>query len=254
MNDDFQHIGEIIRFYPILSQHIGFFNPGYTPIKPEVQDAHTYLKSCASLYLHLLEGEISEASENEILLDVSCGRGGGADIINQHFKFKQVHACDVNLEHIRFGQDNYKQIKFKQCNAEDLRYKSSRFNYLINVSSLHCYYNKDKFFKEVKRVLKPGGKFLFADKFVNEQQVYDVKYKLNQYGFELTDIQDITTKVQRSCHYLNTFFSLFRVRRYKDTYLMEPEPYELFEKLYFKQLQEYEKRLKLYYVFKCISK
>ena len=42
-------------------------------------------------------------------------------------------------------------------------FKDESFDIVLNVESSHCYPNVEKFLSEVKRVLRPGGRFLYCD-------------------------------------------------------------------------------------------
>ena len=50
-----------------------------------------------------------------------------------------------------------------QGNAQKLSLKSSSCDVVINIESSHRYQNMVAFLKEVSRILRPGGYFLFAD-------------------------------------------------------------------------------------------
>ena len=47
--------------------------------------------------------------------------------------------------------------------AENLPFEDNSFDAIINVESSHCYGNVEQFLREVHRVLRPGGDFLFVD-------------------------------------------------------------------------------------------
>ena len=53
------------------------------------------------------------------------------------------------------------------------------------------------FFKEVKRVLRPGGQFRFAD-MVENHEVDEIKEKLMQAGFKIEKETDITDNVVKA--------------------------------------------------------
>jgi SAM-dependent methyltransferase len=50
-----------------------------------------------------------------------------------------------------------------QGDAENLPFEPNNFDAVINVEASHCYLNFPRFLKEVARVLRPGGHFLYAD-------------------------------------------------------------------------------------------
>ena len=54
-------------------------------------------------------------------------------------------------------------LNFQQGDAESLPFADSSFDVVVNVESSHCYGSMEAFLREVRRVLKPGGHFLYAD-------------------------------------------------------------------------------------------
>jgi ubiquinone/menaquinone biosynthesis C-methylase UbiE len=47
--------------------------------------------------------------------------------------------------------------------AQAMPFHASSFDAVVNIESSHCYESMDTFLAEVCRVLRPGGRFLFAD-------------------------------------------------------------------------------------------
>ena len=56
-----------------------------------------------------------------------------------------------------------KNLSFKNGDAEKIPFQDNSFDVILNVESSHCYGNMTKFIAEVYRVLKPNGKFSWAD-------------------------------------------------------------------------------------------
>jgi SAM-dependent methyltransferase len=65
---------------------------------------------------------------------------------------------------------------------------------LFNVESSHCYPSFDRFLAEVRRVLQPGGHFLYAD-FRDRENVEAWRKSLEDSGLSLVREADITTNV-----------------------------------------------------------
>ena len=57
----------------------------------------------------------------------------------------------------------YPNLSFCVGDSEKIPFESESFDVVLNVESSHCYGNIPLFLTEVKRVLKPGGFFLWAD-------------------------------------------------------------------------------------------
>jgi ubiquinone/menaquinone biosynthesis C-methylase UbiE len=85
-------------------------------------------------------------------------------------------------------------LKFTMGAAEDQPFGDEAFDIVINVESARCYGNLNAFFREVSRVLKPGGQFLLAD-MVKKEEVSDLKDRLQQEGFSIETKANITGNV-----------------------------------------------------------
>ena len=154
------------KFYTYLnkffeSTNVDFMNHGYYPSHVFIKKEDNDFKNQLSLYLSLFD---NLKIKNKNILEVGCGRGGGIKKISKYFNFKEIHACDLNQENIKYCKSNNKtNINFKVSNAESLNYEDNYFDIVINVESSHNYENYPLFFNEVKRVLKSDGIFLYTD-------------------------------------------------------------------------------------------
>ena len=54
-------------------------------------------------------------------------------------------------------------MSFEVGDSESIPFEKYSVDIVINVESSHCYGSFSGFLKEVSRVLRPGGKFLFCD-------------------------------------------------------------------------------------------
>ena len=138
--------------------YVKFMNHGYYPPFELVKDEQQVNQ--ASLYACLLN-EIN--TDNLKILDVGCGRGGGVNIYSKYYQFSEVHGCDINQIGINHCKATIENVQFKVSDAENLEYEDEYFDIVTNVESSHCYKDIDKFHREVFRVLKPNGYFLYTD-------------------------------------------------------------------------------------------
>ena len=105
------------------------------------------------------------------VLEIGSGRGGGAAHVARRFRPQRVVALDVSaaataLAHeLHGGGDRATKgvVEFRQGDAENLPFAEASFDFVLNVESAHCYGSVPQFLGEVHRVLRPGGKFSFAD-------------------------------------------------------------------------------------------
>lgn len=99
------------------------------------------------------------------VLEVGCGRGGGASFLTRYFHPAAYTGIDLSgraVEHCRRAH-RIDRLDFRQGDASNLPLANQSVDVVVNVESAHCYPSLEAFFDEVKRVLRPGGRFLFAD-------------------------------------------------------------------------------------------
>ena len=176
--------------------YYNYMNHGYYPPYKNLFDYHKIFKHQASLYLHLFD---NIDTKNKSLLEIGCGRGGGINLFNRIFDFKNIEACDLNESNINHCQKYANGIKFKVADAENLDYEHNQFDIIINVESSHCYRNIDSFFSKVQKILKSGGVFLYTDIFEPQNIIY-VEQRLSLY-FKNVKKEDITNNVMQSCEH-----------------------------------------------------
>ena len=78
---------------------------------------------------------------------------------------KSYLGVDRNRKAIEFCRKSYsiEELSFDQGDAEALQFDDQSFDVIINVEASHCYGDMAQFVREVARLLRPGGYFLYAD-------------------------------------------------------------------------------------------
>src|SRR6516162_10139022 len=99
------------------------------------------------------------------VLEVSCGRGGGASYLMRTLHPASYTGLDLNPNGIAFCQKthNLPGLSFLEGNAEELPFDDQSFDAVLNVEASHLYLQFPRFLTEVARVLRPGGDFLYTD-------------------------------------------------------------------------------------------
>lgn len=177
-----------------------FMNYGYTP-----DDATTSLilqaedeinRTCIQLYHHVA-GAVELRGLK--LLEVGSGRGGGADYIKRYLNPASVVGVDYSDNAVNLCLDHYcvEGLSFVPGDAENLPFDDQSFDIVLNVESSHCYESMVDFLAQVKRVLKPGGYFMFTD-FRNVEQLVELEEQLKQTGMHLITHENITPNVIRA--------------------------------------------------------
>lgn len=118
------------------------------------------------------------------VLEVGCGRGGGAAFLTRFWKPAEYVGLDVDDGTTAFCNRIHKVpgLTFVTGDAEDLPFSDARFHAVVNVESARCYGRVERFFQEAFRVLEPGGWFLFADIF-KRKDVEGARELLGGVGF-----------------------------------------------------------------------
>lgn len=137
--------------------------------------------------------------ENADALEVSSGRGGGANFIMRYFKPRSYTGVDFSARAIEFCREQYDVdgLKFQHGNAEALPFPDNSFDVVVNVEASLYYPNIKKFFQHVKRILKPGGHFLYTD-LRYEEKVADWHGQIESMGLKLIKKEDITENVLKA--------------------------------------------------------
>ena len=147
---------------------------------------------CLRLYEHTVR--LSSLSGAEVL-EVSCGRGGGAGWLTRTFGPERYVGLDVSEENVRIAREQQTGPTFQLGDAEALPFDDGSFDVVINIEASHLYDDRTKFFTEVFRVLRPGAHFCYTDGcWANDDCTPD----LLAAGFDLRDRTEITDDVIRS--------------------------------------------------------
>ncbi len=59
------------------------------------------------------------------------------------------------------AKDEKNRIEYSLADVEHLPFEDASFDTVIDTFGLQSYYDRNQALNEIKRVLKPGGKFLF---------------------------------------------------------------------------------------------
>jgi len=178
-----------------------FLNFGYVPLgQDEVnlallseEEGHRF---STQLYHHI--GKFI-SWENADVLEVSSGRGGGANFMMRHFKPRSYTGVDYSRQAIDFSRRRYhvERLSFEYGNAEALAIPDNSFDIVVNLEASMYYPNTTRFFDEVRRVLKPNGYFLYAD-LRYEEKIEEWRAQLLNSGLKQIREEEITDNVMRA--------------------------------------------------------
>jgi ubiquinone/menaquinone biosynthesis C-methylase UbiE len=151
------------------------------------------------------------------VLEVGCGRGGGAAFVHDRFGLRSMTGLDLARNAIEHARARYSRpgLEFLAGDAESLPFADATFDAVLSVESSHCYADMPRFLRETHRVLRPNGKLLLADgrptdppapterALFHRLDVRLLREQLAAASFRVADEDDITANVMRALE-LNT--------------------------------------------------
>lgn len=102
------------------------------------------------------------------VLEVGCGRGVGTEIIFRRFGAREVHAFDLDpemVEQARLRLTGYSsdRLKLSVGDAAAITADDESYDAVFDFGIFHHVPNWQKAVSEVRRVLRPGGRFFFME-------------------------------------------------------------------------------------------
>ena len=146
---------------------------------------------CLRLYEHTVRDTPLAGRD---VLEVSCGRGGGANFVSRTFEPQRYLGVDLSEENVGLARTRAARsgLTFDVGNAEQLDLPEESFDVVINIEASHLYDDRGRFFAEVLRVLRPGGYFCYTDGCWADD---DCTEELLDAGFDLLERLEITSNV-----------------------------------------------------------
>lgn len=210
--ENFTDKTEVKRFYNAVNRQLNasafgnasfFLNYGYAPndslSHSRIRLPENYLnKNPTRLVLEVI-GDC-DVLPDDTLLDVGCGRGGTVTVFQKFFTFNRIVGMDLSSQAVAFCRKTHRfgNAGFLEGDAQSLPFEGSCFNIVTNIESSHGYRDVEAFWREVARVLKPGGHFLYTDLF-SVEKIDASLARLDSIGLAEQRRVDITGNVLLSC-------------------------------------------------------
>ena len=118
--------------------------------------------------------ELAQIQSKERILDVGCGLGGSARHIANEFGCSVI-GVDLTDEYIEVAKKLTEyvhlsdKVSFKQASALELPFTSDNFDIVWTEHTQMNISDKEKFYGELSRVLKPNGRLVFHDVFAGTE-------------------------------------------------------------------------------------
>ena len=111
------------------------------------------------------------------MLDIGCGGGATLKRLLKRSKGARVYGIDISAESVAKAKKVNaevldKQVFVTQGSAEKLPYEDNQFDLVTAVETVYFWPNLPNCLKEVKRVMKPGGRFAIMVEVLESDSVW----------------------------------------------------------------------------------
>ncbi len=162
----FQALGSVSHYYrsmnEILAMAFGRIQMLHYPFY--LKEDESFEERQQNLIDHCIS-YIGDLREKHIL-EVGCGNGLNCHYIDGRFGTRSITGIDLSDENLEIARKHFEneRIRFIRDNAQELVHiPDSSVDVIICVESAFHYPDKNAFFRQIKRVLKPEGVFLIVD-------------------------------------------------------------------------------------------
>lgn len=165
--------------YPVINNEIKFNNRN-----------HVWKYQANMYYRSLVLGGIRTG---DTFLDLSCGRGGGLDFVQDNFKFNKYIGIDLNPKHVEFAKTYLPNCLLLTASATQTGLPDNSVDVITCIESCGYYNTYNDYIRESHRILKPGGRLIEATPYISEFN------EIIQDRFRIFAFKNITKGVRVSC-------------------------------------------------------
>lgn len=147
------HYNELDEFYrEVWGEHVhhGYWAKGNESPDHAVQQLVHHVVSSLDL------------RPSQKVCDVGCGYGGTSRLLAEHYRVSMT-GLTVSESQLQFAREqstafSEDQVRFLLCPWEENSFADESFDAVVSIECISHINDKPGFFKQVKRVLKPGGR------------------------------------------------------------------------------------------------
>lgn len=200
------HSPVIRRWYNLMSridrgEHMVFMNYGWASLDPEASPLSLLPEDEKDRYCIQLYDKVAGSVDlrRKDVLEVGCGRGGGASWVMRYLKPRTLTGLDFSSKGIEYCRQRHvvPGLSFVIGDAEELEFGPESFDVVINIESSHCYGSMQQFLASVFRILKPGGYFLYTD-YHSVNKLEAIRRMIEDSGLKILFEEDISRNVLKA--------------------------------------------------------
>lgn len=223
------------EFYRAFAFKPVYMNLGFGELGPEIDTfaiaaPEEPFRAFIQMYRHVLKQ--ADLNDKDVL-EIGCGAGGGAAFIARNYHPKSIIAIDLLPVNITAAEarGSVPGLTFAVGDATSLQFPDNSFDVVVNIESSHSYSSIEKFFSEVKRVLKPAGVFLFADhrpvhdEWGADRTLAALEKQIRDTGMAILNEEDITPNINAASDLLNQgkefMLTMSGIRGFEQTHFRE---------------------------------
>lgn len=139
-----------------------------------------------------------DIKQKQNFLEVGCGSGAVSKHVAEKYLLN-VTGVDVDPEQIQLAQasiDDIPNVHFLEADATNLPFPDNDFNIVLSFGVMHHISNWLDALREIKRVLKPQGYFIYADLIFPELMAKFGRSFKHRYG--ITTMHDLNSFIQEN--------------------------------------------------------
>ncbi|PLX19873.1 MAG: class I SAM-dependent methyltransferase [Salinivirgaceae bacterium] len=184
------YVNKVDKNAEILFMNYGYHNENEKIQLSEKDENNRY---SIQLYDHLASAVELKGRD---IIEIGCGRGGGLSHVVENHKPGTARGVDLDKRAVDFSNNHYNHegLSFYQGDAQKLHFEDHEADAILNVESSHRYPDMMAFLGEVKRILRPGGYFLYTD-FRYDHEMDELKKQLAESGLSIEKEKVINNEV-----------------------------------------------------------
>ena len=189
----YRHLDKWDKHHQLVFMNFGYSDPLESVPLDEMDEKNRY---SVQLYHHMAN---MTDLKNKDIVEIGSGRGGGLAYIARKYLPASATGIDLEKSVVAFSNKfhHWPNLTFITGNAQNLPLGDNSCDVLLNVESSHRYSSVKAFFREVIRVLRPEGYFLFTD-FRDSYKWPELMKLINESGFKVIEERDISSNILHS--------------------------------------------------------